>query len=65
VKAGGKQRLKMEATCSFEKLVDFQLTTYCYVPEHRTLDKQFVLNVSTFFLRRFLPAMSIVGTLPS
>jgi hypothetical protein len=37
VKAGGKQSLKMEATYSFEKSVDFQRTTWRYIPEDRIL----------------------------
>jgi hypothetical protein len=35
--AGSKHSLKMEAACSSETLVDFQWTTWRYIPEDRTL----------------------------
>jgi hypothetical protein len=35
--------LKMEATCSSETSVDFQLTTQLYIPEDRTLQEFFYL----------------------
>jgi hypothetical protein len=33
-------KLKMEAPCSCETLVDFHQTTQCYIPQYRTLHNQ-------------------------
>jgi hypothetical protein len=33
----------MEATCSSERLVDFQWTTECYIPENRFIKKNYVI----------------------
>jgi hypothetical protein len=35
--------LKMEATCSFETSVDFQATTWRYIPEDRNLSIKYCL----------------------
>jgi hypothetical protein len=39
--------LKVEATCSPETSVDFQWTTWCYIPEDRTLRNHRCENVHT------------------
>jgi hypothetical protein len=35
--AGNKKSLKMKEKCSSERSVDFQLTTWRYIPEDKTL----------------------------
>jgi hypothetical protein len=41
--------LKMETTCSSETLVDFQQTTWHYIPENRTLHTEFQLITPQHF----------------
>jgi hypothetical protein len=50
--AGGKQRCydttEMEATCSSETVVDFQRTTWCYIPEDRNLHNHRSENLKSY-----------------
>jgi hypothetical protein len=48
--------LKIEATCSSETSVDFQLTTRCYIPEDRTLQRWILLS-KLFFCSEYSNAM--------
>jgi hypothetical protein len=40
--------LKMEATCSLETSVDFQRTTWCYIPEDSTLHNHRCENLKSY-----------------
>jgi hypothetical protein len=42
--------LKMEATCMFETSVDFQQTTWHYIPENRTVAKNICHSVFQLYI---------------
>jgi hypothetical protein len=46
--------LRMEVTCSSKMLVDFQLTTWCSVPEDRTLDPLLLLHMFSQCVTAFI-----------